>query len=124
MQFTDKEIIEANNGKIVPGDYFVFPGRIPVSWKSHNIDKVNILYETILDGRITETQIIQNFKCSATEINNYSIDFSKINVNVNAPYPRYRIKIVDSENGSIIIYSNYFKVSINIVRTEEIIDVQ
>lgn len=108
----DDKIIEVNVGRILPGDYVIFPGIQNINWIAHNVEKVNILYEIEMNNQVSEKIIESNYTCSSTEKNSYKWNMSNLTANVKYEYPKYRIKIIDASSDNIIAYSNYFKVSV------------
>lgn len=111
-QYTDEEIIVANQGRISEGDYVVFKGNLIVKWVSKDVNKVNILYEKKQNNITQDYSIVQNINSSHDTINSYTwnVPFSG---NPQYEYPIYRIKIVSSTTNNVVAYSNLFKVSVD-----------
>lgn len=119
--YTDEEILLANQGRIVEGDYIVFKGNLVIKWVSKDVAKVNILYEKKQNNITQEYVIGQNINSSQTTINSYTwnVPFSG---NPQYEYPIYRIKVVSSITNNVVAYSNPFKVSVNmnqVIQNEE-----
>ena len=120
-QYTDEEILLANQGRIEPGDYVVFKGNLVIKWISRDVAKVNIIYEKTQGATKTDTNIAQNVACDTNNVNSYTwmVPFSG---NPQYVYPIYRIKIVSTVSNNVVAYSNPFKVSVDmtsVINNEE-----
>lgn len=110
-QYTDEEILQANQGRISIGEYVVFKGNLLIKWASQDVEAVNILYEKDQGELITDIMIAENISSTNIALNTYSwyVPFSG---NPQQSYPTYRIKIVSTVSNNVITYSNPFKVSV------------
>ena len=110
--YTDQEIIDANQGRISEGEYVVFKGNLVIKWVSKDVNKVNVLYEKKQNNTTQDYLVGQNIDSNQNIINSYTwnVPFSG---NPQHEYPVYRIKVVSSITNNVVAYSNPFKVSIN-----------
>lgn len=120
-QYTDEEILFANQGRIEPGDYVVFKGNLVIKWVSKDVAKVNIIYEKTQGATKTDTNIAQNVVSDTNNVNSYTwlVPFAG---NPQYVYPTYRIKIVSTVSNNVVAYSNPFKVSVDmtsVINNEE-----
>jgi len=111
-EYTDEEVLLANQGRIEPGDYVVFKGNLVIKWVSKDVAKVNIIYEKKQGTTKTDTTIEQNIVSDTNNVNSYtwSVPFYG---NPQYEYPIYRIKVVSTVSNNVVAYSNPFKVSVN-----------
>lgn len=120
-QYTDEEIKLANGGKIVDGDYVVFPGSLAIKWISKDVNKVDIKYEKKQNNTTQEYLIAGNVNSTSTSVNIYTWTVPFV-ANPQLDYPIYRIKVVSSVSNNVLAISNPFKVSVNmelIINNEE-----
>lgn len=118
MALTDEQILELNNGKIVPGDYVVVTGTpTAITYNTYDVGVVNIVLEkTSPDGNVEDVSGYLNstpILCQNDVQPKTFIWLSNINPDINQEYPIYRIKVVSSQPQGVIAYSNYFKISVN-----------
>jgi hypothetical protein len=122
--YTDEQILQANQGRIEIGDYVVFKGNLVLKWVSQDVNKVNIMYEKFMPGppqTTEEIMIVEDINSSSNNVNSYTW-FVPFSGNPQYEYPIYRIKIVSTQSNNIVAYSNPFKVSVNmsgIINNEE-----
>jgi len=113
-QMTDEEILQLNNGKIVPGDYVVVTGTTTtITYNTHDVGFVNIVLEkngTDVAGFLNGTQPIL---CKNNVQPKTFTWLCPINPDTNQDYPKYRIKVVSQQPQGVIAHSNYFKISVN-----------
>lgn len=115
-QYTDEEILQANQGRIVIGDYVIFRGNIAIKWKSQDVENVNIMYEKTQGGITTDTMIAGNVTSNPEVVNTYSFYVPFVG-NPQYEYPIYRLKIVSSISNNVVAYSNPVKVSVDMRKT-------
>lgn len=120
-QYTDEQILQANQGRISIGEYVIFKGNLVIKWESKDVDTVNIIYEKTQDGVSEDTIISENIASSSNMINTYTWHVPFYG-NINYEYPTYRIKIISTISNNIVAYSNKFKVSINMTNIKNIKD--
>lgn len=115
-QYTDEQILQANQGRISIGEYVVFKGNLLIKWVSQDVETVNILYEKDQGEIVTDIMIAEDVASTNILVNTYTwhIPFSG---NPQQPYPKYRIKIRSTISNNVIAYSNPFKVSVIIPET-------
>lgn len=111
---TDQEILQLNNGKIVPGDYVVVYGTTTtITYNTHDVGFVNIVLErngVDVTGYLNGTQPII---CKNNVQPKTFTWLCSIRPDPSYEYPKYRIKVVSQEPQGVIAYSNYFKISLN-----------
>ena len=115
-QYTDEEILQANQGRIVIGDYVIFKGNLTTKWKSNDVENVNIMYEKTQGGIKTDIMIAENVVSNPGVVNTYSFYVPFVG-NPQYEYPIYRLKIVSSISNNVVAYSNPVKVSVNMGKT-------
>ncbi len=114
IQISDQQILEWNNGKIVPGDYVILTGtRIDITYTTHDVESVNIVLEKNGVDVVGFLNGINPILCNNEQQPKTFSWLCNINPVTNAEYPKYRIKVVSSQPSGVIAYSNYFKISIN-----------
>jgi hypothetical protein len=111
-QITDEQILQINNGKIIPGDYVIVSGAINViKYNTFDVEFINIVLEKNgidIPGYLNGTQPI----LCQNEVQSKAFSWlCNIIPNVNEDYPKYRIKVVSTQPPGIVAYSNYFKIS-------------
>ena len=74
-QYTDEEILQANQGRISIGEYVVFKGNLLIKWVSEDVETVNILYEKDQGEIITDVIIAENVASTNTLLNTYICSF-------------------------------------------------
>ena len=118
-QISDQQILDWNNGKIIPGDCVVVTGtRTTITYNTHDVEFVNIVLEkTAPNGTASDVPGFLNGANPIICMNDQQPKtFSwlcNINPDINVEYPKYRIKVVSLQPPGVIAYSNYFKISIN-----------
>ena len=121
-QYTDEEIIAANQGRIEIGDYVIFKGNLSIKWTSQDVSTVNIMYEKRQANNIENIMIAENI--TSNPVNTYVwVVPNSFSGNPQYEYPIYRIKVVSTESNNIVAYSNPFKVSVDmsgIINQEEL----